>query len=148
MHYNTEMINQAAHQLADMFKATVHAQKQRSESIPTIAQIEADMREVLRQIGNQAVGLFLSGMQTTPVKEIACPCGGVLHYQRLREAKVISVFGKTSYMRAYYAGCACQKGQAPLDIQFGLVPGAVTAGLARLLALAGIAFSYDESPQW
>ena len=148
MKYNTEMINQAAHQLADMFKATVHAQKQSCESNPTIAQIEADMREVLRQIGNQAVGLFLSGMQTTPVKEIACPCGGVLHSQRLREAKVISVFGKTSYMRAYYAGCACQKGQAPLDIQFGLVPGAVTAGLARLLALAGIAFSYDESPQW
>jgi hypothetical protein len=35
-----------------------------------------------------------------------------------------------------------------LDEQFGLVPGAVTAGLASLLALAGIEFSYDQSPKW
>jgi hypothetical protein len=66
----------------------------------------------------------------------------------MREAKVISVFGKTSYKRAYYAGCTCGKGKSPLDEQFGLEPGAVTAGLAKLLALAGIAYSYDESPNW
>ena len=51
-------------------------------------------------------------------------------------------------MRAYYAGCGCKQGKAPLDKQFGLQPGAVTAGLATLLALAGIEFSYDKSPQW
>ena len=94
------------------------------------------MREVVRQIGMQALSHFLSGMQTTPALEIPCRCGGSLHYQRIREASIISVFGKTSYTRAYYAGCACQKGQAPLDEQFGLEPGAVTAGLAQLLALS------------
>ena len=40
------------------------------------------------------------------------------------------------------------QGKAPLDEQYGLEPGAVTAGLAALLALAGIEFSYDESPAW
>ena len=73
------------------------------------------MREALRQVGNRALGLFLSSMQATPEKEIACACGGTLHYQRIREALVISVFGKTMYERAYYAGCRCQEGRAPLD---------------------------------
>ena len=41
-----------------------------------------------------------------------------------------------------------QEGEAPLDEQFGFEPGAVTAGLAALLALAGIEFSYDKSPKW
>jgi hypothetical protein len=66
----------------------------------------------------------------------------------MREAMVISVFGKTIYERAYYAGCACKQGKAPLDGKFGLEPGRVTAGLAMLLSLAGIEFSYAESPKW
>lgn len=148
MHYTTEMIQQAAQSLAASFKTALLEQVQRSDERPTIAQLEAEMREAVRQIGTQALGLCLSSLQPTPAAEIPCPCGGTLHYQRLRTATVISVFGKTTYTRAYYAGCVCQKGLAPLDRQFGLEPGAVTAGLAHLLALAGIAFSFDESPQW
>jgi hypothetical protein len=148
MNYNTEAINHMAQQLAEMFKTAVMAQQGSDGRTPPIAQVEAEMREALRQVGNQALGLFLSSMQTTPEKEIACTCGGTLHYQRMREAMVISVFGKTLYVRGYYAGCHCKQGKAPLDEQFGLKPGAVTAGLAILLALAGIEFSYDKSPKW
>ena len=148
MNYNTETINHMAHELAEVFKTAVIAQQESKGRTSTIAQIETDMREALRQIGNQALGLFLSSMQGTPEKEIACSCGGRLHYQRMREAMVISVFGRTFYERAYYAGCQCKQGKARLDEQFGLEPGAVTAGLATLLALAGIEFSYDKSPQW
>lgn len=61
---------------------------------------------------------------------------------------MISVFGRTVYERADYAACSCKQGKAPLDEQFGLEPGAVTASLAKLLALAGIEFSFDESPKW
>lgn len=148
MEYNTEVINRAAQQIAEMFKSAMIAQQQSNGGTPTIAAIETEMREVLRQIGLQALGLFLSSMQATPVRELSCECGGALRYQRMREAKVLSVFGKTSYERAYYAGCTCGKGKSPLDEQFGLEPGAVTAGLAKLLALAGIEYSYDESPTW
>jgi hypothetical protein len=148
MDYNTKTINQMAQQMAEMFKLAVMAQQASVGRNPTIAQIEADMREALRQVGNQALGLFLSSMQTTPEKEMACSCGGRLHYQRMREAMVISVFGRTLYERGYYAGCQCKRGKAPLDEQFGLEAGAVTAGLATLLALAGIEFSYDQSPKW
>ena len=148
MDYNTEVINNAATQIAEMFKSIVMSQQPGRQGVYTIAQIETYMREALRQIGLQALGQFLSAMQTTPASEIPCACGGTLHYQRMREATITSVFGKTSYMRAYYAGCCCQKGKSPLDEQFGLEPGAVTAGLAQLLALAGIEFSYDQSPKW
>lgn len=148
MDYNMEVINSAARQLAEMLKEIVISQQQQGQGSISIAQIEGHLREVVRQIGMQALSHFLSGMQTTPALKIPCRCGGSLQYQRMREATIISVFGKTSYTRAYYAGCSCQKGQAPLDEQLGLEPGAVTAGLAQLLALAGIEFSYDQSPKW
>lgn len=148
MNYNTETINQTAQHLAEMFKTAVLEQQIAGQGTPKIAQIETAMREALRQIGQQMLGAFLSSMQKTPMSEIACSCGGTLHYQRMRSATVISVFGKVNYERAYYAGCGCKKGKAPLDEQYGLEPGAVTAGLAELLALGGIELSFGESPQW
>lgn len=148
MNYNMEVINQAAQQLAETFKAAVMEQQAKEGKMPDIAQIETGIREALRQIGQQALGLLLNSMQKTPASEIGCTCGGQLRYQRMRSATVISVLGKVSHERAYYAGCTCKQGQAPLDEQIGLKPGAVTAGLAALLALAGIEFSYDESPEW
>jgi hypothetical protein len=148
MNYNTETIQQAAQVLAEAFKTAVIETQMAGEGMPGIAQIETDMRGALRQIGQQALGMLLSSLQKTPEREIACSCGGVLHYQRKRSASVVSVFGGVSYERAYYAGCTCKKGKAPLDEQYGLVPGAVTSGLAALLGLAGIAFSFDESPEW
>jgi hypothetical protein len=148
MNYNMEMISHLAQQLAEMFRMAVLEQRKASGESPRIAQIENGMRAVLLQIGQQALGLFLSSMQTTPESEIDCPCGGKLHYQRMRTAQVVSVFDRVGYERAYYAGCQCKQGRAPLDEQFGLEPGAVTAGLAALLALAGIEFSYDQSPKW
>jgi len=148
MNYNMETINFMAKQLAEMFRMAVMEQQKAGAGTPLIAEIEKGMREALRQLGQQALGLFLSSMQATPESEIDCPCGGKLHYQRMRTAQVISVFGGVSYERAYYAGCECKQGKAPLNEQFGLKPGAVTAGLAALLALAGIEFSYDQSPKW
>src|SRR3970040_1347116 len=148
MNYNMETINSLAQQLDKMFRMAVMEQQKAGEGTTLIAQIENEMREALRRIGQQALGMFLSSMQATPASEIECACGGKLHYQRMRTAQVISVFSEVSYERAYYAGCQCKRGKAPLDDQFGLEPGAVTAGLAVLLALAGIEFSYDESPKW
>lgn len=148
MNYNTETIQQVAQLLAEIFKTAIIETQRAGTGVPVIAQIETEMREAMRQIGQQALGLLLSSLQKTPDGEIACSCGGVLHYQRTRPASVISVFGPVRYERAYYAGCSCKQGQAPLDEQYGLKPGAVTSGLAALLALAGIAFSFDESPEW
>ncbi len=148
MNYNMEQVKKIAEGLAAIFKTAVIAQKQNSGSTPSIAEIETGMRQALQEIGEQALGILLNSLQSTPPLEIPCKCGGTLQYQRMRPATLVSVFGKVRYERAYYAGCACAQGKAPLDEQYGLEPGAVTAGLAALLALAGIAFSYDESPRW
>lgn len=148
MNYNTEKMNRIAQALAEMVKAEFARQEQAGERDVSIGQIETEMRRVLKELGGQALSIFLSSKQTTPVNEIECPCGGKLRYQRKRRAKVISVFGKIEYERAYYAGCSCKQGKAPLDDALGLKPGAVTAGLATLLALGGIGFSYDQSPKW
>ncbi len=148
MNYNMEMMNGIASQLAEMLKTAVQSANRAGGKAVGIAEIELTMREMLRQIGQQALGQLLSSLQSTPEREIVCGCGGTLHYQRMREAVVISVFDRVQYERAYYAGCTCQHGKAPLDEQYGLQPGAVTSGLAALLGLAGVAFSFDESPQW
>ena len=106
------------------------------------------MREALRQIGRQALGMLLSGLQKTPEREIACACGGSLHYQRKRTATVISVFGRVQ-KRAYYAGCKCQQGKAPLDEQYGLEPGAVTRGAIRhYWRWQGLPFRMMKVPRW
>ncbi len=58
------------------------------------------------------------------------------------------MFGRVTYKRTYYSGCKCGKGHAPLDERFRLKQGAVTIGLAQLLALVGIQFSYEKAQEW
>lgn len=148
MDYNTEMIACIAQQVTDAFKSGLAQRLQAGAPAPRLADIENDMREVLRQIGAEALRLFLSAGHGTPNAERPCPCGGTLHYQRTRAATVTTVFGKITYTRAYYAGCRCGQGRAPVDEAYGLTPGAMSSGLAALLGLAGIELSFDESREW
>ena len=146
MKYNTEQINSIAKSVVKLVKENMKQNEKARQ--PTMAEFETEFREALRQIGVEALGLYLSGLQTTPEQTIECECGGKLAYQRMRSACLISVFGTVVYQRAYYAGCSCKKGKAPLDERYGLEPGAFSAGMARLMALAGIGFSFEESEKW
>jgi hypothetical protein len=58
------------------------------------------------------------------------------------------VFGKVVYRRAYYAGCTCCKGSAPVDQRYGIEPGKVTSGLAHLVALSGINKAFEDGRKW
>jgi len=62
MDYNTEVINNAATQITEMFKSIVISQQQGGLGAFLIAQIETHMREALRRIGLLALGQFLSAM--------------------------------------------------------------------------------------
>jgi hypothetical protein len=148
MEYAPGAISHLAQQVTQVFEAALERRRASSPTAVTIAEVEKEMRELLRQIGAQALSQFLSLEAGTPAADLPCPCGGTLHYQRRRAARVTSVFGRITYERAYYAGCECGKGHAPVDEQYGLVPGAVTAGLAALLGLGGIELSFDESRDW
>ncbi len=147
MNDTTELIQALAQQV-------VSAAKQVLPSVPepgaatNLAWIETALRDVLRQVGAEALGQWLSSAQRTPEAERPCACGGTLRYQRSRPATVLSVFGRVTYERAYYAACACGQGCAPLDEEYGLQPGQVSAGLSELLSLAGVELAFEHSRRW
>ena len=113
-----------------------------------IGDVEMAMRAGLREIGCNALKCFLGNADGEIETSIECACGGKLKYQRRRKATIWSVFGKVVYERAYYAGCHCEKGCAPVDQRYGIEPGKVTAGLAHLLALSGIDKAFEKGQEW
>jgi hypothetical protein len=147
MDSNIELITAIAHQVEAYLKQAVQQRQAAGEPV-TLATLETELRECLRQTGAQALSEFLSSALGTPAATVPCACGETLHYQRRRSAVVVSVFGRVGYTRAYYAGCACGQGQAPVDEQYGIEPGQVSAGLAQLLSLAGVELPFEHSARW
>jgi len=147
MDSNIELITAIAHQVEAYLKQAVQQRQAAGEPV-TLATLETELRECLRQTGAQALSEFLSSALGTPAATVPCACGETLHYQRRRSAVVVSVFGRVVYTRAYYAGCACGQGQAPVDEQYGIEPGQVSAGLAQLLSLAGVELPFEHSARW
>jgi hypothetical protein len=141
--FNTDFIEQ----VTELFVAELECQLQPQSDVK-IAEIEGTMREMLRKVGAHCVEVYLTQQdEVYPKSEIACPCGGMAAYRERRQAKILSVFGWVAYRRAYYLCSTCHKGQAPLDKRLGLDPGKVSAGLAPLLASAGVSTSFDRSSQ-
>ena len=145
MEYNIEKINKIGKLLAEVVG---EALTQREEEQVRIGDVEMALREILKAVGQSGLKQFLENAGSDLETEIECACGGKLQYQRCRAATIWSVFGKVVYKRAYYAGCTCQKGHAPVDSHYGIEAGKVTAGLAHLVALSGIKESYDEGRKW
>jgi predicted SprT family Zn-dependent metalloprotease len=108
--------------------------------------IEEEMRQVLREVGARGLGQVLSKQDERKERKrkLVCECGKQAVYQRRRKAVVVSVFGRVGYRRSYYLCAHCHQGQVPLDRELHLSPGAVTAGLGSLLALAGVEASFEE----
>jgi hypothetical protein len=147
MNDTTELIRTVAQQVIRVAQDMLTSAPEAGGST-TVAWIETALRDVLRQVGAEALSQWLSGAQATPEAERPCACGGTLRYQRARSAMILSVFGRVPYERAYYAGCVCGHGCAPLDEQYGLHPGQISAGLSELLALAGVELPFEHSQRW
>ena len=147
MNDTTELIQALAQQVVTVVKQSL-SQVAEPHVTTNLAWIETALRDLLRQIGAEALGQWLSAAQCTPEAERPCECGGTLRYQRSRPATVLSVFGRVTYKRAYYAECACGQGCAPLDEEYGLQPGRVSAGLSELLTLAGVELAFEHSQRW
>ena len=145
MKYNIEKINQIGKLLAEIVEEAINTEGKEGR---LIGEIEMAMRESLQEIGNKALQCFLENADGETEAEIECECGDYLKHQRRRAATIWSVFGKVVYKRAYYAGCVCEKGYAPVDHRYEIEPGKVTAGLARLIALSGIKEAFDEGRKW
>jgi hypothetical protein len=111
--------------------------------------VETTMREFLREVGVQALENYLEQKdEQIAEREKACDCGGQMNYLFKREATILSVFGRVSYRRGYHTCADCHTGQSPLDRYLGIEAGKVTAGLAELLALAGVEVAFEEATRW
>lgn len=114
-----------------------------------IREVETRMREFLREVGGQALGKYLEQQdEQLQEQEVICACGEAMTYQCRRPARIVSVFGRVSYRRGYYLCEQCHARQSPLDRRIGIEAGQVTAGLAELLALAGVEIAFEEATRW
>jgi len=140
MEFSTELMDG----IVGLFKqAVIEIVARHPES--KMGDLEQGLRRLLKQAGEQALSEGLSAMdQQYPDPQIACACGNTAGYQFRRRAKTLTVFGWVEYRRAYYLCTHCHQGQYPLDQRFGLQPGQVSAGLAPLLALAGVETAFEE----
>jgi hypothetical protein len=114
-----------------------------------IREVETTMREFLREVGGQALGNYLEQQDEQLLEqEEVCACGEAMTYQCRRPAMIVSVFGRVRYRRGYYLCEECHARQSPLDRRIGIEAGQVTAGLAELLALAGVEIAFEEATRW
>jgi len=142
MKFSTEAIRKMA-------EIMVSEMKQIGMEAEGIREVEKGMREFLREVGVQALGSYLEQkdeeMQET---EQVCACGEQMNYLFKREGTILSVFGRVHYRRSYHVCEACHVGVSPLDRHMGIEAGQVTAGLAELLALAGVEISFEAGTRW
>lgn len=114
-----------------------------------IRAVETGMREFLREVGAEALGRYLERKdEQIREREKPCGCGSKQVYRCKREAVIVSVFGRVGFKRRYHICESCQTGQSPLDREMGIEAGEVTAGLAEMLALAGVEVAFEEASRW
>ena len=111
--------------------------------------VEMGMREFLREVGVQALGGYLERKdEEIQEAEKICACGKPMNYLFKRKGTILSVFGRVAYRRSYHVCEQCHAGVSPLDRHMKIEAGQVTAGLAELLALAGVEISFEEGTRW
>jgi len=99
----------------------------------------------MQDVGGELLRLCLEALdEPYPPKEVPCPCGGQAPYRFRRSARLLSVFGRISYRRAYYSCPQCHRGFCPLDQKLELQPGEVSVALGSLLALLGVQTAFEE----
>ena len=143
MDFSTEQFKESVEQIATVLSELVTTYVQEEAGVG-IGEIEQGMRQILQEVGRQALGQVLEKSdQVEP--SIRCACNHKADYRCRREGMVISVFGRVRYRRSYYLCDYCRTGTKPLDTKLKIKPGEISAGLKPLLALLGIQTSFDEA---
>ena len=143
MDFSTEQFKESVEQIATVLSDLVTTYVQEEAGVG-IGEIEQGMRQILQEVGRQALGQVLEKSdQVEP--SIRCTCKHKADYRCRREGMVISVFGRVRYRRSYYLCDYCRTGTKPLDTELKIKPGEISAGLKPLLALLGIQTSFDEA---
>lgn len=129
--------------------AEILVQEMQEAGLGDIQSVETEMREFLREVGATALGQYLEERdeELRGNREV-CECGAEMRALFKREARIVSVFGRVRYRRRYHHCASCHVGRAPLDVRMRIEAGQVTAGLAELLALAGVEIAFEEGTRW
>ena len=143
MDINTRTAKETMAQVANMMSDLVIESVASTEEV-RLGSIESGLRELLQEVGRQAVEQVLAKSDSVE-PEIACPCGQKASYRCRRGGMVITVFGRVPYKRSYYLCETCKRGAKPLDSRLQIEPGEMSPGLKRMLALLGIQTSFDEA---
>lgn len=102
----------------------------------TLEELEQRTLAAVREFGQALLtGVCAVAAAGARPREQPCGCGGVARYVRHRSARVLTVLGAVSIVRAYSHGPQCRHGHAPLDRQLGYCAGSTSAGLEEVLAL-------------
>ncbi len=143
MEFSTKLIDKMAQIMAEEMSELMPAPE-------NIREVETEMRKLLRKVGAKALSQYLERTdEAEPLeKEKKCECQGKQKYLFRRKGVILSVFGRVSYNRRYYSCPSCGNGHSPLDKKMNIAAGEVTAGLAELLALAGVESSFVESSRF
>ena len=88
MEFTTEELAPIAEQMAKLCVKKMEMEKDRQ-----IMVLEEGLRKGLKELGGVVLTRTLSQAEGVLEGEILCQCGGILHYQRRREAKIESLFG-------------------------------------------------------
>ena len=75
MEFSTGQLKSLAEELAHMIGNEIE-----NEDQLTGRNIEEGIRQCLRKMGQMTYGMVLTNHDTVPEREIACECGGQLHY--------------------------------------------------------------------
>lgn len=140
MKFSIETMNQITNLFVTDFENQLNQEEAKMESL------EQELRLSLQKIGQRALGEILSVQDEKSYQRIEkCNCGGKLKRTERRTAKILSVFGWSSYRRGYYRCSNCGRRTALLDEKQGLKAGQASRGMAKLMTLAGISVSFSEA---
>ena len=81
----------------------------------TLTEIEQTMRQLVQEIGRQAIAMVVnSEEQPYPEREVSCSgCGQAIPYVRWRPAQLRTLFGELEVKRAYYLCTGMSPGLLP-----------------------------------
>jgi hypothetical protein len=107
--------------------------------------LENGLREMVKQVGAQAYGQVLEQEDAKLGKRVVCGCGVKAPRISKRTAKLLTVFGWIEYRRSYYGCRRCGDKHIRLDENWEIQPGAVSAVMGKLLAMAGVDLSFERA---
>jgi hypothetical protein len=105
--------------------------------------VEMAVRSSMHRAGAAALSRLLS-MPTDVAEPVHCACGQQARYHDTRPKQLLTVLGPLEIERAYYHCAPCRQGHSPRDRELDVEGTECSAGVRRMLAVAGSESSFEQ----